>query len=102
MFWLKSPSPIPAPKARDFVKLLTSAAFVLQVGHVERFNPALESRRIQTQRPLFIECHRLAPFKVRSTEVDVVLDLMIHDLDVILSLVKSTAKSRFRPSGRPC
>lgn len=61
----------------------------LQVGHVERFNPALIAVKEKLGKPLFIECHRLAPFKVRSTEVDVILDLMIHDLDVILSLVRS-------------
>jgi predicted dehydrogenase len=60
-----------------------------QVGHVERFNPALQAAREKILKPLFIEVHRLAPFKVRSTEVDVVLDLMIHDLDVILSMVGS-------------
>jgi len=60
-----------------------------QVGHVERFNPALQAARSKIDKPLFIEVHRLAPFKVRSTEVDVVLDLMIHDLDVILSMVGS-------------
>jgi predicted dehydrogenase len=63
-----------------------------QIGHVERFNPALTAVKEKLLKPLFIECHRLAPFKVRSTEVDVVLDLMIHDLDVILSLVKSEPK----------
>jgi predicted dehydrogenase len=61
----------------------------LQVGHVERFNPALRAVQSKLKDPLFIECHRLAPFKLRSMDVDVVLDLMIHDLDVILSLVKS-------------
>lgn len=60
-----------------------------QVGHVERYNPALKAVEAKLKDPLFIECHRLAPFKIRSTDVDVVLDLMIHDLDVILSLVKS-------------
>lgn len=60
-----------------------------QVGHVERFNPALQAARSKVGKPLFMEVHRLAPFKVRSTEVDVVLDLMIHDLDVILSMVGS-------------
>ncbi len=60
-----------------------------QVGHVERFNPALQAARSKVGKPLFMEVHRLAPFKVRSTEVDVVLDLMIHDLDVILSMVAS-------------
>jgi predicted dehydrogenase len=59
------------------------------VGHVERFNPALQAARSKIGKPLFLEVHRLAPFKVRSTETDVVLDLMIHDLDVILSLVGS-------------
>ncbi len=61
----------------------------LQVGHVERFNPAFETAREKITEARFIECHRLAPFKVRSTDVDVVLDVMIHDLDVVLTLVKS-------------
>ena len=59
----------------------------LQVGHIERFNPALLSARDRLTGVQFIECHRLAPFKGRSADVNVVLDLMIHDLDVILSLV---------------
>lgn len=59
----------------------------LQVGHIERFNPALVSAREGLNAVGFIECHRLAPFKARGVDVDVVLDLMIHDLDVILSLV---------------
>jgi predicted dehydrogenase len=72
----------------------------LQVGHVERFNPALTAVRNKLRDPLFIECHRLAPFKIRSTEVDVVLDLMIHDLDVLLSLVKS-APAKVSAVGTP-
>ena len=59
----------------------------LQVGHVERFNPALLSARQTLTTVRFIECHRLAPFKARGVDVNVILDLMIHDLDVILSLV---------------
>ena len=59
----------------------------LQVGHVERFNPALLSARAGLSKVSFIECHRLAPFKGRGADVNVILDLMIHDLDVILSLV---------------
>jgi predicted dehydrogenase len=59
----------------------------LQVGHVERFNPALLSARQTLTTVRFIECHRLAPFKARGVDVSVILDLMIHDLDVILSLV---------------
>jgi predicted dehydrogenase len=65
----------------------------LQVGHVERFNPALTSAAKYIKSPLFIEVHRLAPFTPRGADVDVVLDLMIHDLDVILSLVNSPLKS---------
>jgi predicted dehydrogenase len=61
----------------------------LQVGLVERFNPALLSAKNDLHRVRFIECHRLAPFSARSSEVSVVLDLMIHDLDVILSLVNA-------------
>lgn len=66
---------------------------VLQVGHLERFNPA--NRRLQeiVQNPRFIECHRLAPFGERGTDVDVVLDLMIHDIDVILSMVPSSVRA---------
>lgn len=61
----------------------------LQVGHIERFNPALLAARSGLGNVRFIECHRLAPFKSRGVDVDVILDLMIHDLDVILSLVDS-------------
>jgi predicted dehydrogenase len=61
----------------------------LQVGHVERFNPALISAQAKLKKPLFIECHRLASFKPRGVDVSVVLDLMIHDLDMILHLVQS-------------
>ncbi len=61
----------------------------LQVGHIERFNPALLSARDELTAVRFMECHRLAPFKSRGTDVHVVLDLMIHDLDVILSLVNA-------------
>lgn len=80
-------------QAEELVKLAKSKNLCLQVGHVERFNPALQAARAKLEMPLFIECHRLAPFKPRGVDVDVVLDLMIHDLDVILSLVKSPVKS---------
>ncbi len=79
-----------ASNSAEAEKLCTTAekyGVKFQVGHVERFNPALQAARTKIGKPLFMEVHRLAPFKVRSTEVDVVLDLMIHDLDVILSLV---------------
>lgn len=76
-------------QAEELCALAEKKNLKFQVGHVERFNPAFQAAREKVTRPLFIECHRLAPFKVRSTEVDVVLDLMIHDIDVVLSLVRS-------------
>ena len=66
---------------------------ILQVGHLERFNPAIRHIREKVCNPRFIECHRLAPFGERGTDVDVVLDLMIHDLDIILSLVPSRVRA---------
>jgi predicted dehydrogenase len=74
-------------EARELCELARKKNLKLQVGHVERFNPALKAAKASLKSPLFIECHRLAPFKPRSLEVSVMLDLMIHDLDVILSLV---------------
>jgi len=76
-------------EAAELVALADARGLKLQVGHIERFNPALLAAREGLGRPSFIECHRLAPFKARGVDVDVVLDLMIHDLDVILSLVQS-------------
>ena len=75
-----------AQEARELCDLAEARGVVLQVGHVERFNPAFQSARESITKPLFTESHRLAPFKPRSVEVNVVLDLMIHDLDVVLSL----------------
>jgi predicted dehydrogenase len=66
---------------------------ILQVGHLERFNPAIRALAGVVTQPRFIECHRLAPFTERGTDVDVILDLMIHDLDVILSLVHADVQS---------
>ena len=66
---------------------------MLQVGHVERFNPALEGIREISESARYIESQRLAPFSFRSTDIGVVLDLMIHDLDLVLALVPSTIKS---------
>jgi predicted dehydrogenase len=64
-----------------------------QVGHVERFNPAFKAVKEDIQSPMFIETHRLAEFNPRGTDVPVVLDLMIHDIDIILSVVKSPVKN---------
>ena len=64
-----------------------------QVGHVERFNPAFKAIKLEIKNPMFIETHRLAEFNPRGTDVPVVLDLMIHDIDIILSVVKSPVNS---------
>ncbi len=80
-------------EARELVKLAKEANIKLQVGHVERFNPAFLALKDQTLDPMFIEVHRLAQFNPRGTDVSVILDLMIHDIDIILSLVKSNVKN---------
>ena len=72
-------------EGRDMVALAREKRVRLQVGHVERFNPVLDSVRPVLDRPEFIQCNRLAPYQPRGTDVDVVLDLMIHDLDIVLS-----------------
>lgn len=74
-------------EARDLRDLQRDSGLHVQVGHVERFNPALLALDGMTIAPQFIEAHRLAPFNPRSTDVSVVLDLMIHDLDLLLSMV---------------
>jgi predicted dehydrogenase len=90
---VEKPMTVTLEEADELVRIAKTKNLKLQVGHVERFNPALQSAREKLGVPLFIECHRLAAFKPRGVDVDVVLDLMIHDLDVILSLVKSPVKS---------
>lgn len=80
-------------EARQLVKLAKESGIKFQVGHVERFNPAFLAIRDMPLNPMFIEVHRLAQFNPRGTEVSVILDLMIHDIDIILSIVKSDVKS---------
>src|SRR4030095_13123669 len=80
-------------EARELLKLTKESNIKCQVGHVERFNPAFLSIQDLDVNPLFIEVHRLAQFNPRGTEVSVILDLMIHDIDIILSLVKSDVKN---------
>lgn len=80
-------------EARQLVKLAAESGIKVQVGHVERFNPAFLAVKDRTLKPMFIEVHRLAQFNPRGTEVSVILDLMIHDIDIILSIVKSDVKS---------
>jgi predicted dehydrogenase len=80
-------------EAQQLVKLVKESNIKLQVGHVERFNPAFLSIKDADLNPMFIEVHRLAQFNPRGTEVSVILDLMIHDIDIILSIVKSDVKN---------
>jgi predicted dehydrogenase len=80
-------------ESRDLVETAARTKRLLQVGHVERFNGAVAALASCVRRPLFIECHRLSPYSGRGDDVSVVLDLMIHDLDVILALTKSPIAS---------
>ena len=80
-------------EAHELLKLTRESNIRMQVGHVERFNPAFLAIESLPLNPMFIEVHRLAQFNPRGTEVSVILDLMIHDIDIILSLVKSEVKS---------
>ncbi len=79
-------------EAEELIALAEKHQVKGQVGHVERFNPAFQSVTDRIENPMFIEAHRLAEFNPRGTDVPVVLDLMIHDIDVILSVVKSEVK----------
>jgi len=82
-----------ALQAAELVQLAQQKNCVLQVGHVERFNPVFKFLQTAAPEPRFIECHRLSPYPARSTDIGVVLDLMIHDLDVVLAFVKSPVVS---------
>lgn len=79
--------------ASELAELAAQRALVLQVGHVERFNPVLGALEERLTHPRFIEAHRLSPYPNRSTDVGVVLDLMIHDLEIILHLVRSPVQT---------
>ena len=82
-----------AAQAAELVQLAQQNGCVLQVGHVERFNPVFACLESAAPEPRFIECHRLSPYPARSTDIGVVLDLMIHDLDVVLAFVRSPVTS---------
>ena len=79
--------------ASELAELAAARALVLQVGHVERFNPVLSALEKRLTNPRFIEAHRLSPYPNRSTDIGVVLDLMIHDLEIILHLVRSPVQT---------
>jgi predicted dehydrogenase len=80
-------------EAAELIQIAQQKNCVLQVGHVERFNPVFKYLEAAAPEPRFIECHRLSPYPARSTDIGVVLDLMIHDLDVVLAFVKSPVMS---------
>jgi len=76
-------------QGEELCRIARDKKVVLQVGHVERFNPAVTAVLDVIKKPRFIEVHRLSPFRFRSSDIDVVLDLMIHDLDIVLHLTRS-------------
>lgn len=84
---IEKPIATTVAEARELVDLARTHKRILQVGHLERFNPAVLAAAERLQTPRFVESHRLAPFKQRGTDVSVVLDLMIHDIDLIQELV---------------
>jgi predicted dehydrogenase len=86
---VEKPMTVTVAEGEDLVELARRTGRILQVGHLERFNAAVQALQPSLRTPRFIESARLAPFKHRGTEVDVVLDLMIHDIDLILSIVRS-------------
>lgn len=79
-------------EAKDILKIAKETKIKVQVGHVERFNPAFLAVKDYFDNPMFIETHRLAQFNSRGTDVSVVLDLMIHDIDIVLSVIRSAVK----------
>jgi len=89
---VEKPIAVTFEEAMDLVETARRSGSILQVGHLERFNPAIVSLKERLNNPMFIESHRISPFIERGADVDVVLDLMIHDIDIILDFVKSEIK----------
>ncbi len=90
--FVEKPIAATVEEAEEIVSLAQAKNLPVQVGHIERFNPAIRALESFELEPMFIESHRLAPFDPRGTDVAVVLDLMIHDIDIILNLVESPVK----------
>ncbi len=97
---VEKPIAVTPAEAWELVELAQRRKRVLQVGHIERFNPVMQAMRPHIGKPVFIECHRLSPFGERGTDVDVVLDLMIHDLDLVLSMQPGPVED-IRAAGTP-
>ena len=89
---VEKPMTVSLDQADELIALASKNRCILQVGHLERFNPAFSGLQDQIKAPLFIESHRLSVFKGRSTDVSVVLDLMIHDIDIIMSFVDAEVR----------
>ncbi len=96
--FIEKPISTTVAEAEELIELAVEAGVKVQVGHVERFNPAFLAVKDDIDRPMFIEAHRLAQFNPRGTDVPVVLDLMIHDIDIVLHTVKSEVR-RVHASG---
>lgn len=96
--FIEKPIVATVEEANALIKIANEAKVKVQVGHVERFNPAFVAGEPHIKNPLFVEAHRLAIFNPRGTDVPVVLDLMVHDIDIILTIIKSPIK-RISASG---
>jgi predicted dehydrogenase len=90
---VEKPIATSVPEATELIDIAASNGRILQTGHLERFNPAVTATGPLLNHPMFFEAHRLSVFSPRSLDVDVVLDLMVHDLDIVLSLVRSPVRS---------
>lgn len=89
---LEKPVTVTLEEADDLIEIAEEKSLILQVGHLERFNPAVQAMEPFLTNPLFIESNRISVFKNRGVDVDVVLDLMIHDIDIILNIIRSPIK----------
>ncbi|MDH3452681.1 MAG: Gfo/Idh/MocA family oxidoreductase, partial [Gammaproteobacteria bacterium] len=90
---VEKPITVTVAEASDLIEVAEQHSRVLQVGHLERFNAALVAMQGRLHKPLFIESHRLAPYNPRGTDVNVVLDLMIHDIDIILNVLRAEVRN---------
>ncbi|MBU0986987.1 MAG: Gfo/Idh/MocA family oxidoreductase [Proteobacteria bacterium] len=97
---IEKPMTTTLEEADELIRFSESRGLIVQVGHLERFNPAVVALQDIVRKPMFIESHRLSTYKERCTDVSVVLDLMIHDIDIILNFVKSDV-TEIRASGIP-
>jgi predicted dehydrogenase len=98
---LEKPIATTVEEADELIRLSEQCGVTLQIGHLERFNAAVQTLRKRIKKPMFIESHRLAPFTPRGCDVNVVLDLMIHDLDIILNLLDSSVEQVIDAVGVP-